>query len=90
MKTVTLTEEDFNVVALARITEDFCASPMDCYDHLSDCVKYLTNQLPVQLDKAPGGEEFYRYVREFVDTTVASLDQLRDMLEPLRRMEAGL
>jgi len=85
-----MTEEDFNIIALLRITEEFCSSPMDEFDHVVEMLGPIFRRLQVILNKVDDSGSDARQMRMDLAESMEIALSVRDsaVAEELRRAEA--
>jgi hypothetical protein len=85
-----MTEEDFNIIALLRITEEFCSSNMDEFDHVIEMLGPIFRRLQVILNKVDDSGSDARQMRldlhEAMDIALSVRDSA--VADDLRRAEA--
>lgn len=85
-----MTEEDFNIIALLRITEEFASSDMDEFDHIIEMVGPIFRRLQVILNKVDETGAIGRQMREDLGNSMKMALAVRDCPESheLRKLEA--
>lgn len=86
---MSMTEEDFNIIALLRITEEFCSSDMDEFDHVIEMLGPIFRRLQILLNKADESGSTARQMRADLGEALETVLSVRDCAEAdeLRRAE---
>ena len=82
----TINEEDFNILTLLRVTQAYCSSHLDAFEHILDMSVKAVRELPIEFSKIEEEpvRELERTVREKIGKCIDLLCDVRGEVEEAR------